>query len=856
VGRRIVAPSRAARRGPAHTVAMALAATAVVAGAPAPALARPFQLEDMLNREDFGAVLRDPSGRWAVIEHRGPYAAGIRFDVDTFTDVARTRLERLDLRDPRAPRPLFRSQSGEGYSAGAFSPDGQRIAVYRLTARTWELGVATLATGEVRWLGITPDLASDAQSLAWTSPTTLLVLARPTGDLPYLLSHTPNAARFAPPRWQATARGAGAVTVVGSGRLLADGAKPSVRRLLQIDVARGRRRVLAQGRFMDLEPSPTGRHVALLEEDGPLPMAAGRPIQGAYGFAIHSHHLRVLEIATGRLTAPCGDEDVLLHPLAWSPTGGDLLVFARSPDRPWTSGQLRRIDVRQSRAEVVGMGGLAPALEFRPEAVRAGWFAGDPLVWAAAAATPSAAPGWYRLAPTGPVALTAGLHAPSRDSLVATRTALLLDADGAAWAIAPDGARRRLAEGIRPVDFGQVSRAWTFDYRVPTGDRLLARRTDGPADTLVAITAGSVRNVAPLPAGAGVTSAIGAWQGVLVRRQGPGGQGSLAWVRGDGALRTVETINPGLADLDAPQVLPVAHQGRDGAVLASWLLLPAKSAAERPPPLIVWAYPGYTYADGPPTSVDGRDPEYEKTPALLASAGFAVLIPSLPKRTGPEDPTVGLAAEILAIVDAAAAQRDLAGRFDPDRLGLWGASYGGYAALAVLTQTQRFKAAIAQSAPSDLFSMWGEFGPSARMDAANGLSLFYSGGWTEDFQGAMYAPPFQDPQRYLRNSPALQADRIETPLLLLHGDQDTIPIGQAEEMFAGLLRQNKDAELVTYWGEGHAIANPGNLRDLYARAAAWFGRYLGPVSSPAAAPGAHPGPGSANAGSRPRSPRR
>jgi hypothetical protein len=61
------------------------------------------------------------------------------------------------------------------------------------------------------------------------------VLARPTGDLPYLLSHTSNAARFAPQRWRATAHGGGAVTVVGSGGLLGVAAKPSLRMLLRVE---------------------------------------------------------------------------------------------------------------------------------------------------------------------------------------------------------------------------------------------------------------------------------------------------------------------------------------------------------------------------------------------------------------------------------------------------------------------------------------------------------------------------------------------------------------------------------------------------------------------------------------------
>jgi dipeptidyl aminopeptidase/acylaminoacyl peptidase len=72
--------------------------------------------------------------------------------------------------------------------------------------------------------------------------------------------------------------------------------------------------------------------------------------------------------------------------------------------------------------------------------------------------------------------------------------------------------------------------------------------------------------------------------------------------------------------------------------------------------------------------------------------------------------------------------------------------------------------------------------------------------------------------RYASNSPVLLADRIQAPVLLIQGDQDPIPLSQGEEMFSALYRQGKDAEEVTYWGEGHIISSPGNVRDLYARA--------------------------------------
>ena len=53
--------------------------------------------------------------------------------------------------------------------------------------------------------------------------------------------------------------------------------------------------------------------------------------------------------------------------------------------------------------------------------------------------------------------------------------------------------------------------------------------------------------------------------------------------------------------------------------------------------------------------------------------------------------------------------------------------------------------------------------------------------------------------------------------MLIHGDQDEVGVNQSEEMFAALYRQGKTAQLVTYWGEGHAIISPANVRDFYER---------------------------------------
>jgi hypothetical protein len=94
--------------------------------------------------------------------------------------------------------------------------------------------------------------------------------------------------------------------------------------------------------------------------------------------------------------------------------------------------------------------------------------------------------------------------------------------------------------------------------------------------------------------------------------------------------------------------------------------------------------------------------------------------------------------------------------------------------------------------------------------------------WAESGQGAMGGPPWKETDRYLRNSPLLSVARIQTPLMMVYGELDVVAMQQGEELFTGLYRQGKRAELVRYWGEGHNILTPANVRDLWARIFAWL----------------------------------
>jgi len=842
------AARRTRRRAPVVACAGLLACALALAGGLA-AHARAMVLEDLLQREGFGAVSLAPGERWLAAEQRRPFAAASRFDVDSFNPLFRTQIVAADLRTGGPLRPLVPAEPGVGYQLGPFGPDGARVAVYRLTPERWELGVATLRTGEVRWLGVTPEVPRQTRRLQWLSPDRLVAIALPDGAWPYDL-RAARAHAALPDRWAASARGDASVTQVGSGRYLGHRDPAPPKRLIRIDAATGATEVLAEGDFVDLEASASGRWLALVEAAEDVPLAADRAVQGPYGIAVRRMRLRLLDLATGRLTAPCEGCDVLTSLLAWAPGRDALLAYVRDDGAPWPAGRL----VAWSPAEA-GLRPVAPGLQARiarrPERVSAGWWGREPLLFGR---RPGAGrDDWFRITRRAPVCLTTGLAQPPPDGLVVGAAALLVPADGAAWSVDHSGRARRLsAEPFAPPPRRGEGVPDRTTYALRGGPSLPGAL--GPPHAArgawLAPNLGN-REVAPLRPGEALL-ALGR-TGLAVDRVTGGGVETLIWRAHDGRETVLARINDRFADVERPAPIAVRHRGPNGEALRSWLIVPPTRPGAPRAPLVVVPYPGRTYATAPLGVWD----DVPMAPAAsLVGQGYAVLLPSLPAPTGGGGPAEGLAARILEIVDAAARQPDAAQGFDPGRLGLWGHSFGGYAVTAVLGQTDRFAAAVAVAAPTDLASFHGQFEPSRRIYPDEGLSTPWTAGWTESLQGDMRAPPWVDPDRYRRNSPLFQADRIRTPLLLAYGDQDGAHPGQAEELFSALVRQGKDAVLLTYWGEGHVFGSPANLRDLYRRGFAFLDAvFRRPSRSDGpAGPTVSPGPASANAGPRPPAP--
>jgi dipeptidyl aminopeptidase/acylaminoacyl peptidase len=149
------------------------------------------------------------------------------------------------------------------------------------------------------------------------------------------------------------------------------------------------------------------------------------------------------------------------------------------------------------------------------------------------------------------------------------------------------------------------------------------------------------------------------------------------------------------------------------------------------------------------------------------------------------------------------------GLADADRLGQTGWSYGGYMTAWTLTQTNRFKALMVGAGLTNMFSMY----------STNDLQSV--------LEGYFGAEPWDDLQAYNRASAMTFIRQAKTPTLILHGGNDQrVPIGQAQELYMGLRKNEVPAQLVFFPREGHGLQEPRHQLDKMKREYAWFAKYV------------------------------
>jgi dipeptidyl aminopeptidase/acylaminoacyl peptidase len=148
---------------------------------------------------------------------------------------------------------------------------------------------------------------------------------------------------------------------------------------------------------------------------------------------------------------------------------------------------------------------------------------------------------------------------------------------------------------------------------------------------------------------------------------------------------------------------------------------------------------------------------------------------------------------------------------DAKKIGCIGASYGGFMTQYLQTKTDIFAAAISHAGISALSSYWGEG---------------YSGyGYCSVASYDTY--PWNNPEFYTKHSPLFNADKINTPLLLLHGNVDTnVPMGESIQMFLALKLLGKEVEFIQVNGQDHIIYDYKKQLEWQDTILAWFARWL------------------------------
>jgi dipeptidyl aminopeptidase/acylaminoacyl peptidase len=281
--------------------------------------------------------------------------------------------------------------------------------------------------------------------------------------------------------------------------------------------------------------------------------------------------------------------------------------------------------------------------------------------------------------------------------------------------------------------------------------------------------------------------------GVVVRT-GSTAPGLSELYAGDRQLTEVGTAFAAGRELSAPERFTAIS--KDGSEVDAWVARPAgfEEGTRYPTLLQIHGGPFTQYGNG----------FFDET-QVYAGGGYVVLYANPrgssgyaeawgraimgPGELGPGWGSVDYE-DLMATVDTALEKFDF---IDPERLGVLGGSYGGYMTSWIVSHTNRFKAACSERAVNHMLSMYGS------SDV----------GWV--FKGYHGAFAHEDPQLYLDMSPWSYAKDIETPLLILHSEQDLrCNIEQAEQLFTTLRLLKKEVELVRFPAESHELSRSGN----------------------------------------------
>ncbi|MEM9013480.1 MAG: prolyl oligopeptidase family serine peptidase [Pseudomonadota bacterium] len=813
---------------------------------------RPMEVDDLfevqsLAREFGGAVTLSPDGQSAAFSWSRPYREHssysymtVRTDSDVWVQIKP---------DEKAINITQGGKDKTSWWGAVWSPDGKRLAL--LSTRGGD-GVQLLRGSGVVWVWnketeelrqITTRKADQLlvrntdRNLLWLDNRRLLVpLQSAAPPSPY--RELPEAQRILVDHWTKSVKGDEATAhVLDSGVPWTPPEQPRSQ-LMLVDTMSGTSQLIIDDEAHGWSAAPGGKAVAYYRQIGAYAPTAENKLRPDDRSELFG--LRIVDLKGDPLFADdAALADVVSETLRWS-VDGSAFAFAERPKAGERPRILRgSIATRQITSLKLDNLDVSPPAHDHHQRIEIRWTQmSDVLVRARLMEADDPAlkdryDWWLVSVAAPPRNLTQALpEAPKDLWLAAGPSSFVGFSAGDIWRIKPSGETRNLTASLEGkadmLAWPQTSYKATTEMSAP--DRVyskfvLAKRKPRHAldYSVFDLTSGAIAPLAKPDQEAELASFNPSGDAAVFYANGRE-RGARLWraTPSSGKTQVLIRANRFLRDIAESEFRLIEYRSLVGQMLNGWVLLPAGYQEGRRYPLLTWVYPGSFIsknADAPsPLHRIGGTSAYNMQ--LAAAQGFAVLLPSMPlgPHNASDDPLLRLTEGVLPAVDKAIEL----GIVDENRLFVAGHSFGGYATFGLVTQTDRFEAAIAFSGTANLVNTYGTLIPWMRYtDAANSM-LTMNMGWAETGQGRMGNPPWKDLDRYIRNSPITYVDQVDTPLLIVHGDMDFLGMEDPENFFRSLYRQGKRVQFVRYLGEGHILGSPANIRDLWRRMIGWM----------------------------------
>jgi len=274
--------------------------------------------------------------------------------------------------------------------------------------------------------------------------------------------------------------------------------------------------------------------------------------------------------------------------------------------------------------------------------------------------------------------------------------------------------------------------------------------------------------------------------------------------------RKLTNTNPQQAEYNWGTEELVSYRSADGEELQGILFKPENFDIGKKYPMIAYFYERdadtlFSYRSPAPSASTINIPMY-------VSQGYLVFVPDIAYKVGypGESAISAINAGVNKLIDR--------GYVDPKRIGIQGQSWGGYQVAYMITESNMYAAACAGAPVSNMFSAYG----GIRWGSGLVRQFQY-----EKTQSRIGGTPWNSTLRYLENSPVFFADKVKTPLLMMHNDKDgAVPWWQSIEMFTALRRLDKPAWLCVYNEEDHNLVQRKNRKDWSIRMQQFFDHYL------------------------------